>query len=103
MSRITYTTSIINRFGRNHDQVIVREPSHEFTDVGRLAIQFAVEWGKIPFAPDGEDSAGRQAARRIPVDQVVRDAVAAAEAMEALLFERGHVIEMPPLNLDEAT
>lgn len=103
MTELTHKTTVTRTFGRNAEKIVMVEPSHEPDIRAKFALNLIQEWGKVPFAEDGEDSAGRQKAKRIDAAELVDTAVEAAELAFKVLFYKGWMVEMPPLNLtDEA-
>jgi len=73
----------------------VIEESHAFDNIAKLAERFAIEWGKIPFDDDGEDSAGRAKGKRISPEEMIEISFNAAEKFYELAFARNHMIEIP--------
>lgn len=64
----------------------------------RLAINLIERWGAVSATPDGEDSAGRQAARLLtPVEVVTRAFEIASAAMDEI-EARGLMLKLPDLN-----
>ena len=63
--------------------------------VAELAKIFAIEWGKIPYEKDSEDSAGRQTFKRKSPKEVVDDSFDAAEYFLNRASKDGYVIDLP--------
>lgn len=99
--KITVKATVFDRYGKNRDLSHRLEMSHAVGPIGDIAIKFAMEWGKLAFAEDGEDSTGRQKTRRLNVKEVVQDSIEAAELIFAELFARGHMVELPPLETEK--
>ena len=62
---------------------------------GRLAMDLAARWAMIACEPDGEDSSGRQKARRMTTEEVVKFAVETAQKSMAVFEEKGWVKHFP--------
>jgi hypothetical protein len=84
-----------NAYGESSSFTVM---AHDRLQVDRRAL-FALacieRWGMIAADADGEDSAGRQKARRLTVDEVVQHACDCAEKAYASFGSRGWLLHVP--------
>lgn len=64
----------------------------------RLALAFLEKWGPVMAESDGEDSAGRQKLRPMPVGALVQRAFDIAGEAMRIARERGLMVNLPDLN-----
>lgn len=83
------------RIGYGHEKLQVALHERVLPDIrARFAMAMIEKWGLAAGTTDGEDSVGRQKARRLDPDEVVTIACDISERLFAQMSERGWLLDI---------
>jgi len=75
---------------------LLEHTTEQLTPKARLALEWAARWAMVAAEPDGEDSAGRQKARRLTPAEISTHACDTVAAIWEEFRARGWILDTPP-------